>query len=119
MKKIIRLTESDLERIVKRTILEMNPNDAFNKYAEGPFSIGNADYEKDIELHRQQMDKEKEMRKYSIPAYNETDGRWNNWTRKTLKDYVYRHFGVELPDDLRMSPSKVSQWLRDNGYERK
>jgi len=50
MKKTIRLTESDLMRIVKRVINEQYPDD-FNAWASRDFSPGSPTYERDMETH--------------------------------------------------------------------
>jgi len=55
MKKIIRLTERDLTRIVKRTIMEMDRSDRERNYIEGPYSMGNANYEKNHEKFNKEI----------------------------------------------------------------
>ena len=116
MKKVIRLTERDLTRLVKRTIMEMDRKDWFKDYSEGPFSMGNANYEKNWERHNKEMRKQDEERKYHIPSYDPSSGR--GWNDETLRSFVEENYDVELPDDLRMHPSIVSNWLKENGYER-
>ena len=116
MKKIIRLTESDLTRLVKRTIMEMGRRDYSRNYIEGPYSMGHADYQKNWEKHNKEMEQQSEGRKYHIPSYNpRTGGGWND---ESLKEYVYENFGAELPDDINYNPYSVSSWLKENGYER-
>ena len=116
MKKIIRLTESDLTRIVKRTIMEMDRRDNFKNYSEGPFSMGNANYEKNWEKHNEEMRQQTEKRKFSVPPYDPSSG--SGWNDGTLRSWVEENYGVELPDDLTMSSGVISNWLKENGYER-
>ena len=87
MKKIIRLTESDLTRIVKRTIMEMDRRDNFKNYSEGPFSMGNANYEKNWEKHNEEMRQQAEKRKFSVPPYDPSSGSgWNDGTLRSCID---------------------------------
>lgn len=118
MKKVIRLTESDLTRLVRRTIMEM---DRFKNYGEGPFSIGSADYEKNWETSNRELKQLSDSRKFHVPPYNPSSGR--GWNKETLRSWVEENYGVELPDDLMMGSGiiftdKISNWLEDNGYER-
>jgi hypothetical protein len=116
MARIIRLTESDLTRIVKRTIMEMDRSDHERNYIEGPYSMGNANYEKNHEKFNKEMRQWDEERKYHIPSYDPSSGR--GWNDETLRAFVEEKYDVELPDDLRMRPGIVSNWLKENGYER-
>lgn len=113
MKKIIRLTETDLTRLVKRTIMEM---DRFKNYGEGPFSMGSANYEKNYEKHNREMRQQAEERKFHVPLYDPSSGR--GWNDETLRSWVEENYGVELPDDLTMRSGVISNWLKENGYER-
>jgi hypothetical protein len=116
MKRIIRLTESDLTRLVKRTIMEMDRSDRERNYIEGPYSMGNANYEKNYEKINKEMRQKNEERKFYVPKYNTSSG--SGWNDETLRSWVEKNYDVELPDDLRMSPGIVSNWLKENGYER-
>lgn len=113
MKKIIKLTESDLTRLVKRTIMEMN---RFKNYGEGPYSIGNSDYEKNHETFNRELRQLSDSRKFHVPPYDPSSGR--GWNEETLRSWVEENYGVELPDDLEMRSGIISNWLEDNGYER-
>lgn len=108
MKKIVKLTEADLVRIVKRVIKEnmfggddidpaLIPGTTKN-YVEGPGRIGHKDYEayKDAEIERSRKfhrDREEEM-KYHIPTFY--NGR--EWKDDELRAFVMDRFGIELPD---------------------
>jgi len=116
MKKIIRLTERDLTRLVKRTIMEMDRGDRERNYSEGPYSIGNANYEKNHEKFNKEMRQQDEERKFHVTGYDTTSG--SGWNDETLRAWVEENYDVELPDDLRMYPGIVSNWLKENGYER-
>ena len=105
MKKIIRLTEDDLARIVKRVIQEN----------EGPFNIGHADYQKNWDKFNDEMEQESKDRKYHIPNYDTRSGR--SWTNKGLREYVYEKFGARLPKNFSLEYTEdISEWLKNNGY---
>jgi hypothetical protein len=116
MKKIIRLTERDLTRLVKRTIMEMDRRDYFKNYVEGEFSMGNANYEKNYEKHNREMRQQAEERKFHVPPYDPSSGR--GWNDETLRSWVEENYDVELPYDLEMRSGIISNWLKENGYER-
>ena len=106
MKKIIRLTERDLTRLVRRTIMEM----------DGRYSIGHANYQDDWDKHNEEMRQLADERKYHVPDYNPRSGR--GWNDETIREYVYETFGAELPDDFDYRIDDVSEWLEENGYQR-
>jgi hypothetical protein len=116
MSRIIRLTERDLTRIVKRTIMEMDRSDRERNYIEGPYSMGNANYEKNHEKFNKEMRQKDEERKFHVPGYDTSSG--SGWNDETLRAFVKENYGVKLPDDLTMRPGIVSRWLKENGYER-
>ena len=116
MKKIIRLTESDLTRLVKRTIMEMGRRDYSRNYIEGPYSMGNANYEKNWEKHNEEMRQQAEKRKFSVPPYDPSSG--SGWNDETLRFWVEENYDVEVPYDLEMRSGIISSWLKENGYER-
>ena len=116
MSRIVRLTERDLTRIVKRTIMEMDRSDRERNYIEGPYSMGNANYEKNHEKFNKEMRQKDEERKFHVPGYDTSSGR--GWKDETLRAFVKKNYGVVLPDDLRMYPGIVSNWLKEKGYER-
>ena len=116
MRRTVRLTESDLTRIVKRTIMEMDRSDRERNYIEGPYSMGNANYEKNHEKFNKEMRQQDEERKYHIPSYDPSSG--SGWNDETLRAFVKENYGVKLPGDLTMRPGIVSRWLKENGHER-
>ena len=116
MSRIVRLTERDLTRIVKRTIMEMDRSDRERNYIEGPYSMGNANYEKNHEKFNKEMRQKDEERKFHVPVYDTSSG--SGWNDETLRAWVEENYDVELPDDLRMYPGIVSNWLKEKGYER-
>jgi len=106
MKKIIRLTERDLTRLVKRTIMEMDRR----------YSMGHADYQKDWDKHNEEMRQMDDKRKYHVPPYDPSSG--SGWNDETLRSWVEENYGVELPDHLTMRSGIISNWLKENGYQR-
>jgi hypothetical protein len=113
--KIRHIQESNV-RLEKRTIMEMDRSDRERNYIEGPYSMGNANYEKNHEKFNKEMRQKDEERKFHVPGYDTSSGR--GWNDETLRAFVEENYGVELPDDLRMYPGIVSNWLKENGYER-
>jgi hypothetical protein len=116
MRRTVRLTERDLTRIVKRTIMEMDRSDRERNYIEGPYSMGNANYEKNHEKFNKEMRQKDEERKFHVPRYDTSSG--SGWNDETLRAWVEENYDVELPDNLTMRPGSISIWLKDNGYER-
>jgi hypothetical protein len=109
MKKVVRLTESDLVRLVKRIIKEqpynwgrnsINTPGSLRNYIEGPGTIGHRDYDPDAKMERQKRDaEEREKRRYDISFINPKTGReWND--EDSLRNYVENKFFITLPDDI-------------------
>jgi hypothetical protein len=100
MKRIIKLTEDDLTRIVRRVIKEGYPDD-FNAWASRDFSPGSPTYERDMERRRKEREEEKlerERNKYNVDFMDPQTGR--EWKKSALIDYVKRKFGVDLPYEI-------------------
>ena len=119
MKKI-RLTESDLIRLIKKVIKENEDSyvsyKPTMKYFDGEFDIGNPNYERNMKLHKKRQEIEADDRKYNVPSYN-SKGR--EWEKDELKNWVNKNYGVEVPDDLKPFTSHtIKKWLRDNEYSR-
>jgi hypothetical protein len=122
MKKIIRLTESDLVRLVKRVINEqpsqwsrdsINRPGSFSNYIEGPGSIGNKDYDPEEKISRQNReDEEREERKYKLGFMDFKTGR--EWTEDGLRSYVKKKFDVDLPDEV--FSGKGAIWANASNY---
>ena len=108
MKKIIKLTESDLTRIVKRTINEMEAED-FMRGADKNWEDREEDNYKDRSMHS--------------PYYGEEDYE-NEYTNKSLDELLEMAKNFML-DELEFSPDAIDEmdeWyivdvLRDYGYD--
>jgi len=112
MKKIIRLTESDLTRLVKKVIKE-------SSWIDRPGTPGHIDYLRDAERNSADRDRENEERKYHIPSYNPKTG--GGWKPNQIKEFVFNKFELELPDDVIevnrygfVNDYTVRQWVKSN-----
>ena len=112
MKKVIRLTESNLIRLVKKVIKE-------SSWIETPGTPGHIDYLRDEERRSVERDIENDERKSHIPSYNTKTGR--GWKPNQIKEFVFDKFGLELPDDVIevdrygfVNDYTVRQWVKSN-----
>jgi len=112
MRKIIRLTESDLTRLVKKVIKE-------SSWIDRPGTPGHIDYLRDAERNSADRDRENEERKYHIPSYNPKTG--GGWKPNQIKEFVFNKFELELPDDVIevnrygfVNDYTVRQWVKSN-----
>ena len=109
MKRIVRLTESDLARIVKRVIKE---GDRFNDWASQ--GIGSANYDRDMEYLRKRRE-EDEIRKmeyeknYGHPNYDPKTG--SEWTPESLSNFIYDKYGLEIPEEYMDSVVSIKRFL--------
>ena len=108
MKKVIRLTESNLIRLVKKVIKESNLTD-------GPGTPGHIDYLRDEVKESQNRvressdadrDEDFDIDKYlrrglrplwlNVPSYNPKTG--GGWKPNQIKEFVFDNFDIVLPD---------------------
>ena len=112
MKKIIRLTESDLARLVKKVIKE-------SSWMDRPGTPGHIDYLRDAERNSEERSRENEERKSHIPSYNPKTG--GGWKPNQMKEFVFDRFGLDLPDDVIevdrygfVNHNTVKNWVKNN-----
>ena len=108
----MRLTESDLIRLVKKVIKE-------SSWIDRPGTPGHIDYLRDAERNSADRDRENEERKYHIPSYNPKTG--GGWKPNQIKEFVFNKFELELPDDVIevnrygfVNDYTVRQWVKSN-----
>jgi hypothetical protein len=114
MKKTIRLTESDLMRIVKRVINERYPDD-LNAWASRDFSPGSPTYDRDMEEHRKGMERDRQSaiqdrKNLVIPMYELGTGK--AWNVGSLSQWVLRKYDIEIPEEYMDNINSIRKYVR-------
>ena len=114
MKRIVKLTESDLMRIVKRVVSEQYPDD-FNAWASRDFSPGSPTYEKDMERHIKGRERDRQSaiedrKNLVIPMYELGTGK--AWNVDSLSQWVLRKYNIEIPEEYMDSIRSIQKYVR-------
>ena len=114
MKRIVKLTESDLMRIVKRVVSEQYPDD-FNAWASRDFSPGSPTYEKDMETHIKGRERDRQSaiedrKNLVIPMYELGTGK--AWNVGSLSQWVLRKYDIEIPEEYMDSIHSIQKYVR-------
>ena len=114
MKKTIRLTESDLIRIVKRVVSEQYPDD-FNAWASRDFSPGSPTYERDMETHIKGRERDRQRaiedrKNLVIPMYELGTGK--AWNVDSLSQWVLRKYNIEIPEEYMDNIHSIRKYVK-------
>ena len=114
MKRIVKLTESDLMRIVKRVVSEQYPDD-FNAWASRDFSPGSPTYERDMERHIKGRERDRQSaiedrKNLVIPMYELGTGK--AWNVDSLSQWVLRKYDIEIPEEYMDSIRSIQKYVR-------